>query len=165
MIQRTGAPPPVSPSSSPRMAWSGKARPITWRIEVSASRSAAVTGVASAFHSTATPALKCASVRHPPAVPDTGPLNLHFVRDIGAAFTTIGVALCVAAVRPGARRGVLFGATLFFVLHAAVHVADLLTGRLAAGHWLIDLPGVFLPALLLVALCLRPETSSRVGGG
>src|SRR5213593_2154411 len=42
----------------------------------------------------------------PAGVPDTGPLNLHFVRDIGSAFTTIGVAFCVAAVRPQARRGV-----------------------------------------------------------
>jgi hypothetical protein len=90
----------------------------------------------------------------PAGVPDTGPLNVHFVRDIGAAFTTIGVALCVAAPRPGARRGVLLGVTLFFVLHALVHVADLATGRLHADHWLVDLPGVFLPAVLLLVLCL-----------
>src|SRR5262245_55007235 len=90
----------------------------------------------------------------PAGVPDTGPLNLHFVRDIGSAFTTIGVAFCVAAVRPEARRGVLFGATLFFGLHAAVHVADLVSGRLGAEHWLVDLPGVFLPAVLLLVLCL-----------
>lgn len=90
----------------------------------------------------------------PAGVPDTGPLNLHFVRDIGSAFTTIGVAFCVAAVRPDARRGVLLGATLFYVLHAVVHVTDLAAGRLAADHWLVDLPGVFLPALLLLVLCL-----------
>lgn len=90
----------------------------------------------------------------PADVPDTGPLNTHFVRDIGAAFLTIGVAFFVASSRPAMRRGVLLFATLFFVLHAAVHVLDLLTGHLHAGHWLIDLPGVFLPALLLVALCL-----------
>jgi hypothetical protein len=90
----------------------------------------------------------------PAGVPDTGPLNTHFVRDIGAAFLTIGVAFFVASSRPGMRRGVLLFATMFFVLHAAVHVLDLLTGHLHAGHWLIDLPGVFLPALLLVVLCL-----------
>ena len=90
----------------------------------------------------------------PAGVPDTGPLNLHFVRDIGAAFATIGVAFCVAAVRPAARRGVALGATLFFVLHAAVHVTDLAAGRLGADHWLIDLPGVFLPAIGLLVLCL-----------
>lgn len=90
----------------------------------------------------------------PADVPDTGPLNLHFVRDIGAAFTTIGVAFCVAAPRAPERRGVLLGATLFYVLHALIHVADLRSGRLDPGHWLIDFPGVFLPTLLLLALCL-----------
>ena len=90
----------------------------------------------------------------PAGVPDTGPLNLHFVRDIGAAFSTIGVAFCVAAPQAPRRRGVRLGATLFYVLHAAVHVADLTSGRLHGDHWLIDLPGVFLPALLLVVLCL-----------
>jgi len=90
----------------------------------------------------------------PAAVPDTGPLNLHFVRDIGAAFFTIGVAFLAAARHPSWRRGVLLAATLFFVLHAVVHVTDLTSGRLHAEHWLIDLPGVFLPALLLLVLSL-----------
>ena len=90
----------------------------------------------------------------PAAVPDTGPLNPHFVRDVGAAFLTIGVAMLVAARRPAARRGVLLASTLFLGLHAAVHVADILTGRLGPSHWWIDLPGVFVPALLLAALSL-----------
>jgi hypothetical protein len=90
----------------------------------------------------------------PAGVPDTGPLNVHFVRDIGAAFTTAGVALCVAAPNARRRRGVVLAVTLFFALHALVHVVDLLTGRLDATHWLIDLPGVFLPVLLLGVLCL-----------
>ena len=86
----------------------------------------------------------------PAAVPDTGPFNPHFVRDIGAAFTTIGVVLLLAAPS----RGVLLAVTLFYVLHAVVHVADLTAGRLGPSHWLIDLPGVFVPALVLGALCL-----------
>jgi hypothetical protein len=90
----------------------------------------------------------------PAGVPDTGPLNLHFVRDIGAAFTTIGVAFLVAAPNARHRRGVVLAATLFYVLHALVHVTDLFAGRLHGEHWLIDLPGVFLPAVLLVILCL-----------
>lgn len=90
----------------------------------------------------------------PAGVPDTGPLNVHFVRDIGAAFVTIGIGFCVAAARPVYRRGVLLGATLFYALHAGVHVADLLSGRLHADHWLVDLPGVFLPAIVLGVLCL-----------
>jgi hypothetical protein len=90
----------------------------------------------------------------PAGVPDTGPLNTHFVRDIGAAFLTVGIAFAVATVRPAMRRAVLVFAAIFFVLHAAIHVLDLLAGNIPASHWLIDLPGVFLPALLLVVLCL-----------
>ena len=90
----------------------------------------------------------------PAGVPDTGPFNAHFVRDIGSAFTTIGIALCAVAPQAPRRRGVLLVVTLFFVLHAAVHVTDLTSGRLKGGHWLIDMPGVFLPAILLAVLCL-----------
>jgi hypothetical protein len=99
----------------------------------------------------------------PAGVPDTGPLNTHFVRDIGAAFFTIGAAFAVATVRPEMRRGVLVFATMFYVLHAAVHVLDLVDGNLPVSHWLIDLPGVFLPALLMAVLCLPRywSTSAR----
>jgi hypothetical protein len=90
----------------------------------------------------------------PAGVPDTGPLNVHFVRDVGAAFATIGVAFCVAAPNARRHRGVLLAATLFYVLHAGVHVADLAAGRLDVHHWVIDLPGVFLPAIVLGVLSL-----------
>ncbi len=90
----------------------------------------------------------------PAGVPDTGPFNHHFVQDVGAAYTTVGVALALAAARPRYRRSAILFAALFFALHAAVHVADLSTGRLHGDHWLIDFPGVFLPAIILVAICL-----------
>ncbi len=90
----------------------------------------------------------------PAGVPDTGPLNVHFVRDIGAAFTTIGVALWMAAPEAPRRRGVLVAAAVFYVLHALIHLSDLVSGRLDAAHWLIDLPGVFAPALVLAVLSL-----------
>jgi len=92
--------------------------------------------------------------RLPAGVPDTGPLNLHFVRDIGAAFVTIGAALTAAAVRPQLRRGVVLAVTPFYVLHALIHLTDIEAGRLHGDHWLIDLPGVFLPAVLFAVLCL-----------
>ena len=90
----------------------------------------------------------------PAGVPDTGPLNVHFVRDIGAAFLTIGVAFCVAAPNAPRHRGVVLAAALFMGLHALVHVMDLASGRLDVDHWLIDLPGVFAPAIILAVLSL-----------
>jgi hypothetical protein len=89
----------------------------------------------------------------PAGVPDTGPLNVHFVRDIGAAFLTLGIAFCFTAPQASRHRGVALAAAGFYVLHGLIHVFDLATGRLDVHHWLLDLPGVFLPAIALAVLC------------
>jgi hypothetical protein len=94
----------------------------------------------------------------PAAVPDTGPFNEHFVRDIGAAFATVAVALVWAAFAPRWRPPLVAIATLFVTAHALLHVFDTLRGFLDAHHWLLDLPGVYLPAAILVPIawrCLR----------
>lgn len=88
----------------------------------------------------------------PAAVPDTGPLNPHFVRDLGGAFAVMGAGLLWAAFRPVLRFPVLAAVALFYALHALIHVTDTLAGRLPSSHWTIDFPGVYLPALLLLAL-------------
>lgn len=88
----------------------------------------------------------------PAAVPDFGPVNEHFVRDIGSAFTLIGLGLAVAAVMPRWRFAACAAAAGFYVLHALVHVVDTLRGLVGPEHWLIDLPGVYVPALLLVGI-------------
>lgn len=85
----------------------------------------------------------------PAAVPDFGPLNEHFVRDIGAAFTVIGLGLAVAAVLPRWRVAACAAAAAFYGLHALVHVVDTLRGLVGPEHWLIDLPGVYVPAVLI----------------
>jgi hypothetical protein len=86
----------------------------------------------------------------PAKVPDTGPFNPHFVRDIGCAFLTVGVALCWAAFSPPRRLALVAVSSLFFVAHAALHVFDTLRGYLPSDHWWLDVPGVYLPAVLLV---------------
>jgi hypothetical protein len=87
----------------------------------------------------------------PAGVPDFGPLNEHFVRDIGCAFTVLGVALGAAAFVPRLRLAVCAAAAGFYGLHAFVHVVDTLRGLVGPAHWLIDLPGVYLPAAILIA--------------
>lgn len=99
--------------------------------------------------------------RLPAAVPDTGPFNAHFVRDIGSAFAMMGVALLAGALRPALRVPALAFTALFYVLHALVHVTDTLAGRLPPSHWTIDLPGVYLPAALLVVLTAVAARTSR----
>ena len=95
-------------------------------------------------------------------MPRTGPFNHHFVRDVGAAFATLGVAFLTAAPNARTRRGVLLGAALFYTLHSVVHVADLVTGRLHANHWGMDFPLVFLPTILLILLALPKWWPLRV---
>jgi hypothetical protein len=91
----------------------------------------------------------------PAAVPDFGPFNPHFVRDIGCAFATAGVALVWAALSPPRRFPLAAVATLFYVAHAALHVFDMLRGAVEHDHWLLDFPGVYLPAIVLVIATLR----------
>ncbi len=97
----------------------------------------------------------------PAAVPDFGPLNEHFVRDIGAAFTVIGLGLAVAAVIPRWRVAACAAAAAFYGLHALVHVFDTLRGLVGPEHWMIDLPGVYVPAVLLGVLAWLVARSSR----
>ena len=91
----------------------------------------------------------------PAGVPDTGPLNEHFVRDIGCAFLTLGIALAWGALRPRARAVAVTLAAVFFGLHALLHVYDTARGFIGQDHWWLDFPGVYLPALILVVASLR----------
>jgi len=105
----------------------------------------------------------------PAGVPDTGPLNVHFVRDIGCAFVVSGVALGWAALttRPAVRVPCVALAALFAGAHGALHLFDLARGALGPEHWWLDLPGVFAPALLLGALALhfaRQDAASESDG-
>lgn len=90
----------------------------------------------------------------PAAVPDFGPLNEHFVRDIGSTFAMLGIALLWGAARPGVRVPVLVLVTLFNALHAVVHAWDTSRGLVGPEHWAIDFPAVYLPTIVLVALTI-----------
>lgn len=90
----------------------------------------------------------------PAAVPDFGPLNEHFIRDIGCIFTLLGVALVGAAFRPSWRIAATATAAGFSLLHALVHVVDTVRGLVGPEHWMIDAPGVYAPAVVLTALAL-----------
>lgn len=98
----------------------------------------------------------------PAGVPDTGPFNPHFVRDIGCAFLTVGVALLWAAFDRRWRFPLVAVSALFLALHGLLHVYDTLSGALDHTHWWLDLPGVYLPALLMVGVAISlARTASR----
>ena len=97
----------------------------------------------------------------PARVPGTGPLNEHFVRDIGCVFLLMGGGLAVGARWRSYRVPVLLGVTGWYVLHALVHIYDTARGLLGPEYWGVDLPGVYLPALLLVGITLWIHRSDR----
>jgi len=99
----------------------------------------------------------------PAAVPDTGPFNPHFVRDIGCAFLTVGVALVWAALDRRSRMPLAVVSALFLALHGLLHVYDTVTGALDHTHWWLDLPGVYLPALLMVVVAVSLVRTSDAG--
>ena len=84
-----------------------------------------------------------------PGVPQTGPFNPHFVRDIGAIYVVCGASLAWFALDRAARASAM-AAAAFLTLHAGVHVWDAMTGREHAHQLLADVPTVFLPAVLAV---------------
>ena len=88
----------------------------------------------------------------PAAVPDFGPLNEHFVRDLGSTFTMLGLGLLWGAFRTGVRVPVMVLVTVFNGLHALVHVYDTGRGLVGPEHWSIDFPAIYLPTLVLLIL-------------
>ena len=84
-------------------------------------------------------------------VPETGPFNAHFVKDIGAAYLVVGGAFAWLAVRPSlTARGAALAAALFLALHAAIHLTEAAGDPAGLADLIRDFPGVILPALLAV---------------
>jgi hypothetical protein len=94
-----------------------------------------------------------------PGVPLTGPFNPHFVRDIGMAYLVVALGLAWFAWRPRQGWPALVCAAAFLTLHAAIHVGDASCSGSVLGDLIRDLPGVFLPAFITLALAFvaRPK--------
>lgn len=95
-----------------------------------------------------------------PGVTETGPFNPHFVRDIGAAYLTCGIALAWFAARPTAWPAAVIAA-LFLAVHALIHLWDALAGRETWRALVVDLPGVFLPPALVAWIVFSNRSSSH----
>jgi hypothetical protein len=84
-------------------------------------------------------------------VPETGPFNPHFVKDIGAAYVVVGAAFAWLAARPSPlAKGASLAAALFLVLHASIHLVAAFGDPAGLADLIRDFPGVILPALLAV---------------
>lgn len=89
-----------------------------------------------------------------PGVPDRGPLNQHFVRDIGIVYALTGIGLIMGAVQPLQRFGYWWAPTLWLVGHALFHVWEVLVGICGPASLAQDFAGVTLPALIAIALLM-----------
>lgn len=90
-----------------------------------------------------------------PGVTETGPLNYHFVHDIGSAYLAAAAGLGWWAADPRRGLGGAVAAAVFLGLHMLVHVFDAFSG----GHGLADVArdfvGVYLPALITIWIVWR----------
>ena len=91
-----------------------------------------------------------------PGVEDTGPMNIHFIRDVGVVYAIVGVGLLWAAFHLARARIVHIGVTLFLFGHALEHMMEIFIGDLPRSHWYLDAAGVFLPGILFLILALPP---------
>ncbi|CAF1065598.1 unnamed protein product [Didymodactylos carnosus] len=85
-------------------------------------------------------------------VPESGPLNVHFVRDVGCIFFISGVGLLIAAFSIEYRLPLFTINTSFYMMHMFVHIHEVISGRLRPGIFWTDLPGIYLPAAITMTL-------------
>lgn len=89
----------------------------------------------------------------PLGVSESGPFNIHFVRDVGCIFLLLGCGLIVGGFFLIEYRLPLFTMnTFFYILHMFVHIHEILSGRLRMGIFWLDLPGIYIPAIVTFVL-------------
>ena len=99
-----------------------------------------------------------------PGVTETGPLNAHFVRDVGAAYVASGAAVMLAVKIRTARLPLLGIASMFSVGHAGRHIIEWVTVEATHNHWLADAAGVVVPAAIVfgaTVIAWRERTQGR----
>jgi hypothetical protein len=97
-----------------------------------------------------------------PGVPDRGPFNQHFVRDIGINYALIGASFILGVHYRQHRWVFWLAATAWLGGHALFHVWEVIVGICSPAAMLEDFAGVTLPALVgcwLVFLARRETTS------
>ncbi|CAM4797778.1 unnamed protein product [Rotaria magnacalcarata] len=66
----------------------------------------------------------------PAGVPEFGPVNVHFIRDLGCVFLLLGVGLVFAAFKVPYRLPLFTMNTAFYILHMFVHIHEVVSGRI-----------------------------------
>jgi len=87
-----------------------------------------------------------------PGVPDRGPFNQHFLRDIGMNYSLIGAAFILGAIDTKHSLTLWLMPTAWLTGHAIFHVWEVFVGICGPEFLIIDFGGVTLPALLALWL-------------
>lgn len=95
-----------------------------------------------------------------PGVHDSGPINIHFIRDIGLAFLAAAAALLIA-MREEVRNAALIPALVFLGGHAGLHVVEMISHSTDATAGLRDLALIVIPALMPLVALRSGETGHR----
>jgi len=88
----------------------------------------------------------------PASVPVFGPLNYHFIRDIGCIFFLLGIGLIYAGFYLSCRLPLFTMNTGFYFLHMLVHVHEVVSGRVHLSMFWVDLPLVYVPSIICFIL-------------
>ena len=87
-----------------------------------------------------------------PGVPDRGPFNQHFIRDIGFIYVLAGAAFIYGAIYTKQQLMLWTIPTAWLGLHAVFHIWEVVVGICGPESLIEDFAGVTLPALLGIAL-------------
>lgn len=85
----------------------------------------------------------------PGRIPDFGPLNEHFVRDLGCVFLLLSLISFKSIFDSSLRKNTLFILQVWFSAHAAVHLFDTFRGLVAIEHLYMDIPLCYIPPILI----------------
>lgn len=87
-----------------------------------------------------------------PGVPDRGPFNQHFVRDIGFLYLLMGAAFIYGALVVKYREALWSISAAWLSVHAVFHVWEVAVGICGPQSLIEDFAGVTLPALIALWL-------------
>jgi hypothetical protein len=77
---------------------------------------------------------------------------MHLVMDGGTFFLAVGVGLVAAAMNPRRNAIAVVVAAVAGVMHSALHIYSHLAGLLSTEHLVTEVLGIYIPAILLIAI-------------
>ena len=96
-----------------------------------------------------------------PGVPDRGPFNQHFLRDIGIIYLLIGLAFSYGTVSSRHRFALWIFPSCWLLGHAIFHLWEVMVGICGPNALVEDFAGVTLPALVAITITLASFKSDE----